>query len=262
MVRPKKHLGQHFLKDKKLAGKIVGSLTFHNHYTNLLEIGPGKGILSHYLFDLKDITTWLIEIDHEAFTFLREEFQQHRKHIIHGDFLEQDLTMLGEKFGVIGNFPYNISSQILFKILDERDHVQEVVGMFQKEVAERICSTEGNKIYGKLSVLLKAFYSVEYLFTVEPGAFFPVPRVRSAVVRLTRNTVTNLPCSEALFMTVVKQGFQNRRKTLRNALKPINLPVSFQKLPVLMKRAEQLSVDDFVALCLKIENIRNGETAP
>lgn len=259
MVRPKKHLGQHFLKDKNLAGKIVGSLTFHNHYNNLLEIGPGKGILSRYLFNLKDITTWLMEIDQEAVQYLHEEFPEHSRHIVHGDFLGQDLSMLGDKFGVIGNFPYNISSQILFRILDERNHVQEVVGMFQKEVADRICSVEGNKVYGKLTVLMKAFYSVKYLFTVEPGAFFPVPKVRSAVIRLVRNEVASLPCNESLFKTVIKQGFQNRRKTLRNALKPLNLPVSIRGLPVLMKRAEQLGVDDYVKLCLEIEGSRNRQ---
>ena len=262
MVRPKKYLGQHFLKDKNLAVKIVGSLTFHHQYTRLLEIGPGKGILSRHLFDLKNITTWLLDIDDEAVQHLHREFPRHQEYILRGDFLEYDLSFLGERYGVIGNFPYNISSQILFRLLDERSRVQEVVGMFQKEVAERICSAEGNKIYGKLSVLLKAFYSVKYLFTVEPGAFYPVPKVRSAVVRLIRNDVETLPCDESLFFMVVKQGFQNRRKTLRNALKALNLPASLTGLPVLMKRAEQLSVDDFIALCLKIEEARNREIIP
>jgi 16S rRNA (adenine1518-N6/adenine1519-N6)-dimethyltransferase len=262
MVRPKKHLGQHFLKDKKLALKIVDSLRVHNHYDQLLEIGPGKGILTGFLFDRKEFNTWLIEIDDEAIEYLVKEFPDHKKYILHGDFLEHDLSMLGDKFGVIGNFPYNISSQILFRILDERNRVQEVVGMFQKEVADRLCSPKGNKTYGKLTVLLNAFYSVKNLFTVGSGAFFPVPKVRSSVIHLIRNDTVSLPCNEHLFMAVVKQGFQNRRKILWNALKPLNLPTSIQDLPVLKKRAEQLGVDEFVELCLIIEKSRNLDSIP
>lgn len=253
MIRPKKYYGQHFLKDKKLAEKIVRSLTFHNGYSQLLEIGPGKGMLSQFLFLNQNIRTWIMDIDDEAVAHLNEIFPGRSESIIKGDFLKYDLSFLGSDYGIIGNFPYNISSQILFRVLDNRDRIQEVVGMFQKEVADRLCAPEGNKTYGKLTVLLKAFYSVEYLFTVKPGAFFPVPGVTSAVIRLRRNNRVALSCNEQLFFQIVKLGFQNRRKILRNALKGLNLPSSLVENPVFKKRAEQLTVKEFEYLCDEIE---------
>jgi len=254
MIRPKKHLGQHFLKDKNIAKKIVDSLTLHNGYGNVLEIGPGKGILTRFLFEKINIKTWAMDIDSESIELLLSLFPEHRNYIIQGDCLKFELVhLLGDKFGIIGNFPYNISSQILFKVLETRDHVQEVVGMFQKEVADRLTSREGNKTYGKLTVLLNAFYDLEYLFTVNPGAFFPVPKVRSAVIRLKRNNTVKLECNEELFFRVVLQGFQNRRKMLRNALKTLNLPSHVMEHSLMGKRAEQLRVKDFVEICLLAE---------
>ncbi len=261
MVRPKKYLGQHFLKDKNLAAKIVNSLLLHNQYPNLLEIGPGKGVLTQFLFGRSDIQTWIMDIDEEAIQYLTGIFPERKNYILKGDFLAYDLSFLGTQYGIIGNFPYNISSQILFRVLDNRDKVEELVGMFQKEVADRLNALEGNKTYGKLTVLLKAFYKVEYLFTVRPGAFYPVPKVNSSVIRLTRNEVKKLNCNEKLFFDVVKSGFQNRRKILRNALKSLNLPSSFAEEPLLKKRAEQLSVKEFEYLCLKIEESAGKQKA-
>jgi 16S rRNA (adenine1518-N6/adenine1519-N6)-dimethyltransferase len=254
MIRPKKHLGQHFLKDKNIAKKIVDSLTFHNGYRNVLEIGPGKGILTQFLFQNKNINTWAMDIDPESTDLLRMLYPEHINRIIQGDFLQLDpVSLLGDQYGIIGNFPYNISSQILFRVLETRDHVQEVVGMFQKEVAERLTAKEGNKTYGKLTVLLNAYYNLKYLFTVNPGAFFPVPKVRSAVIRLERNDTVKLRCNEELFFRVVLQGFQNRRKMLRNALKILNLPSHVMDHPFMQKRAEQLSVEDFIELSFLAE---------
>ena len=250
-VRPKKHLGQHFLKDTAIAQRIVDSLTLHGDYQHVLEIGPGTGVLTQFLLQQPDYALTVIEIDRESVTYLKQQYPA--LPVLSEDFLKAHLSKhLPTPYAVIGNFPYNISSQIFFRVLDERDHVPEVVGMLQKEVAERLCAPPGSKTYGILSVLLQAYYSVEYLFTVEPHVFHPPPRVRSAVIRLQRNTVPQLPCDEVLFRRVVKQGFQNRRKTLRNALKPLNLSATVQSLPVLNQRAEQLSVDDFVALTQQI----------
>ncbi len=255
-VRPKKHLGQHFLKDTTIAQRIVHSLTRHGGYTHVLEIGPGTGMLTQFLVEQPDFSLKVIEIDRESVTYLELHYPE--LPILSEDFLKMDLGKhLPSTYAVIGNFPYNISSQIFFRVLDERAHVQEVVGMLQKEVADRLCAPPGNKTYGILSVLLQAYYSVEYLFTVEPHVFHPPPRVHSAVIRLRRNTTHQLPCDETLFRRVVKQGFQNRRKTLRNALKPLNLSATVQSLPVLSRRAEQLSVDDFVALTQQISGSSN-----
>jgi 16S rRNA (adenine1518-N6/adenine1519-N6)-dimethyltransferase len=255
MIRPKKHLGQHFLKDKNIAKKIVDSLTLHKGYENVLEIGPGKGILTEFLFQNNNIKTWAMDIDQESIGLLQSLYPGKKQYIIQGDFLQLDtVALLGEKYGIIGNFPYNISSQILFRVLETKDHVQEVVGMFQKEVADRLTSREGNKTYGKLTVLLNAFYNLRYLFTVNPGAFFPVPKVRSAVIRLERNDTERLECNEKVFFRVVLQGFQNRRKMLRNALKPLNLPSRVLEHPFMQKRAEQLRVEDFIELCLLAES--------
>ncbi len=252
-VRPKKFLGQHFLTDLEIAKDIVASLTLEGNYDMVLEIGPGMGVLSDYLLESKAYQTYMIDVDLESINYLKEKYPSHKKRIIAGDFLEMNLgELFKEKIGLIGNFPYNISSQIFFKVLDNKHKIDEVVGMIQKEVAERIVAKPGNKTYGILSVLLQAFYNIEYLFTVEPHVFNPPPKVNSAVIRLIRNEVESLTCDEALFRQVVKQGFQNRRKTLRNALKRINLTDETKGLPILDKRAEQLSVAEFIDLTKKI----------
>ena len=255
-VRPKKQLGQHFLKDTAIAERIVDSLSQHGGYRHVLEIGPGTGVLTQFLVQRPNYSLTVIEIDRESVAYLQQKYPD--LPVLSEDFLKTNLHQhLPHTYAVIGNFPYNISSQIFFRVLDERAHIPEVVGMLQKEVANRLCAPPGNKTYGILSVLLQAYYSVEYLFTVEPHVFHPPPKVRSAVIRLQRNTTQQLPCDEVLFRRVVKQGFQNRRKTLRNALKPLNLPATIQGLPVLHQRAEQLSVDDFVALTQQISGSSN-----
>ena len=247
-VRPKKHLGQHFLKDLNIAEKIATALTGHGAYQEVLEIGPGTGVLTQYLMQGSH-QVHLIDVDQESVNYLKEHFDQLGERIMHGDFLKKDLSeLLASPFAIIGNFPYNISSQIFFKILDYRDKVPEVVCMIQKEVADRLVSPPGNKTYGILSVLLQAYYNMEYLFTVPPHVFNPPPKVNSAVIRLQRNEIKQLDCDEKLFRIIVKQGFQNRRKTLRNALKTINLPEQIRKESILSARAEQLSVEQFVEL--------------
>lgn len=252
-VRPKKYLGQHFLKDQNIARNIVSALTGYQNYKQVLEIGPGMGVLSDMLLENDQYQTYLMEIDAESVAYLKKHYPQHTENILHQDFLKVDLTQLfPTPFAIIGNFPYNISSQIFFKILEEKDKVVEVVCMLQKEVAQRISSPPGNKSYGILSVFLQAYYHIEYLFTVEPEVFKPPPKVKSAVIRLQRNDVVSLPCDETLFRKVVKQAFQNRRKTLRNALKPINLPAPVRQFEVMDQRAEQLSVDEFVKLTNEI----------
>lgn len=253
-VKPKKFLGQHFLKDQNIAAKIVQGLTLHGEYRQILEIGPGTGVLTRFLVNLEQVDLYLIELDRESVDYLHQHYPGLQDRILHQDFLKADLSSLfSERFAIIGNFPYNISSQIFFKILDERNRIPEVVCMLQKEVADRIRSVHGNKTYGILSVLLQAYYDIEYLFTVEPHVFHPPPKVRSAAIRLKRNKTEQLNCDEVLFKRVVKQGFQNRRKTLRNALKPLNLPEAIRQLNILDKRAEQLTVEDFIELTRKIE---------
>jgi len=252
-VRAKKHLGQHFLNDDSIAQDIVASLTLHNGYKNVLEIGPGMGVLTKYLLENDKLNTYVIEIDKESIEYLNTNFPKLDDHILSGDYLKLDVRQqIGNNHAVIGNFPYNISSQIFFKILEDKAQVPEIVCMLQKEVAERLASPPGNKSYGILSVLLQAYYQIEYLFTVEPDKFNPPPKVRSGVIRLRRNEIESLDCDEKLFKRVIKQGFQNRRKTLRNALKPLNLPGQIEKMELLNKRAEQLSVDDFVGLTQEI----------
>lgn len=253
-VKPKKHLGQHFLKDLNIAKKIVGALSGHMGYKTILEIGPGMGVLTDFLLASYQEHLYLLDIDRESIHYLHKQYPQIKDRIIEADFLKTDLSnSFHESFAIIGNFPYNISSQIFFKILEHKHQVVEIVGMLQKEVAERIASGPGNKQYGILSVLLQAYYDIEYLFTVEPGVFNPPPKVRSGVLRLKRNNKANLDCDEVLFKKIVKQGFQNRRKTLRNALKAFNLPEDKKSLPILDQRAEQLSVEDYVELTKKVE---------
>jgi 16S rRNA (adenine1518-N6/adenine1519-N6)-dimethyltransferase len=254
MVRPKKSLGQHFLKDQNIAASIVESLDLKSANSTVLEIGPGTGVLTRFLMKKEDVSLYVSEIDRDSIAYLKEHFPQLKDKIIEGDFLEMDLsTHFKNELHVIGNLPYNISSQIFFKVLEHRNLVDQVVCMLQKEVADRIASRHGNKTYGILSVLLQAYYNIEYLFKVPPGVFFPPPKVMSAVIRLKRNERKELGCDEVLFRKLVKQGFNNRRKTLRNALKSLNLPASFLGHPLLDKRAEQLAVEDFIFLTQSVQ---------
>ncbi|MCR5464527.1 MAG: 16S rRNA (adenine(1518)-N(6)/adenine(1519)-N(6))-dimethyltransferase RsmA [Bacteroidales bacterium] len=243
-VRAKKALGQHFLTDQDIARRIVGAL----QGSPVLEVGPGMGVLTQYL---DNTNLKVVEIDKESVAYLRKHFPELGDGLIEGDFLKMDLgSVFPGQFSIIGNFPYNISSQIFFKIIDNRDLVPEVVCMIQKEVAERIAEKPGTKTYGILSVFLQAWYDIEYLFTVGSGAFNPPPKVQSAVIRLTRNSRTSLGCDEKLFKTVVKTAFGQRRKTLRNSLKPLlaGRPAD----PVFDLRPERLSVEDFIDLTLRL----------
>lgn len=249
LVRAKKHLGQHFLTDKNIAAKIVESLRPAERYKQVLEVGPGMGILSDFLLQKTEYEVSLIDIDAESYEYLKKKYPQLGSRLINADFLEMDFAaFFNGPLAIIGNFPYNISSQILFKILDNRQMVPEVVGMFQKEVAERCASKPGSKEYGILSVFLQAYYKVEYLFTVKAGVFNPPPKVLSAVIRLTRNETGQLNCDEKLFWQVVKAGFNQRRKTLRNALSSLINKEKMTEEPLLDLRAERLSVEDFVKL--------------
>ena len=245
-VRAKKSLGQHFLRDLEAAKKIADLMSRHGDYNRVLEIGPGMGVLTQYLLQHTEYQTDVVELDRESVDYLNIHYPQLKGRVHSADFLHLNLANFfnGEKFGIVGNFPYNISSQILFKVLDYKDLVPEVAGMFQKEVAVRIASKPGNKDYGILSVLLQAFYDIEYCFSLGPEVFSPPPKVNSGVIRLKRNNVTDLGVSESLFKSVVKMGFNQRRKTLRNALKALQLPDN----PFMNKRAEQLSVADFLEL--------------
>lgn len=244
-VSPKKHLGQHFLKEEKIAQRIAESLTADDRIP-VIEIGPGMGVLTKYLLGRSGLVT--MDVDQESVDYLKANYSDYSDRFLYEDFLTADLRSIGEKFQIIGNLPYNISSQIFFKIYDHRHQVSEVVAMIQKEVADRIVSKEGNKVYGILSVLLQAYYDIEYLFTVKPGVFNPPPKVNSAVIRMKRNGVDQLDCDELLFKRVIKAGFGKRRKTLRNALKDLNLSLDPVPPIVLDKRAEQLSVQSFVEL--------------
>lgn len=252
-VRAKKHLGQHFLTDESIASKIADSLSY-NGYKQILEIGPGMGVLTKYLLE-KDTRTHVIEIDRDSVAYLKANYLNLADRIIEKDFLKYDLTDVfkDEPFAIIGNFPYNISSQILFKTLEMRDQIPEFSGMFQKEVALRICSKEGSKVYGILSVLTQAFYDAEYLFTVPPHVFNPPPKVDSGILHLKRKENFILACDEKLFFKVVKIGFQQRRKTLRNSLKTFNLSDNLKANAIFDQRPEQLSVEQFITLTQLIE---------
>ena len=253
-VRAKKHLGQHFLKDLSVARSITDALSGES-YTNIIEIGPGMGVLTQYLLT-KDFITHVIELDRESVSYLQAEYPQLSQRIYSADFLKLNPeTITDQPFALIGNFPYNISSQILFKALDYKDQIPEIVGMFQKEVAERIASSPGNKKYGIISVLVQAYYNIEYLFTVDEDVFDPPPKVKSGVIRLSRNDKKKLDCNEKFFKQVVKQAFSQRRKTLRNALKPLIGKSGFND-PKLELRAERLSVKDFVYLTNQLERIQ------
>jgi 16S rRNA (adenine1518-N6/adenine1519-N6)-dimethyltransferase len=257
-VYPKKNLGQHFLKDKSIAMKIAGSLTGIG-YSTVLEIGPGTGILTDFILKRGFRDFRVIEIDNESVHFLKEKYPD-LPSIITGDFLKYDIeSSFYDPLAVIGNFPYNISSQILFRVLEHKDKIVEVCGMLQKEVAERICAGPGTKAYGILSVLLQAYYSAEYLFTVSNLVFTPPPKVKSGVIRLRRNGTDSLPCNEELFPAVVKACFNQRRKILRNSIKSA-FNISSMDFPGMHLRPEQLSVSDFVKLTGWIEsNLKMSE---
>ncbi|MBI9040909.1 16S rRNA (adenine(1518)-N(6)/adenine(1519)-N(6))-dimethyltransferase RsmA [Lutibacter sp.] len=253
-VKAKKHLGQHFLTDELIAQQIADSLIGTN-YKNVLEIGPGMGVLTKYLLK-KDFTTHVIEIDTESVEYLKAHYLNLAERIISKDFLKINISEFfgEEQVAIIGNFPYNISTQIVFKTLENRHQIPEFAGMFQKEVALRIAEKEGSKVYGILSVLTQAFYDVEYLFTVPPTVFNPPPKVDSGVIRLVRKENYTLPVDEKLFYKVVKTAFQQRRKTLRNSLKTLNLSDNLREDTIFAKRPEQLSVQEFINLTSKIEN--------
>jgi len=260
-VRAKKHLGQHFLKDENIAKRIADTLTL-SRYDNVLEIGPGMGVLTKYILE-KKVKVTVLELDSESVAYLQQEFKQehinlntseHHFSILEGDFLKTPFATLvdNKPTAIIGNFPYNISSQIVFKAIENRDLVPEFSGMFQKEVAERIAEKEGSKKYGILSVLTQAFYDAEYLFTVPPSVFDPPPKVDSGVIRLVRKQHYTLPVDEKLFFSVVKTAFNQRRKMLRSSLKSFNLSDSLKEDVIFAKRPEQLSVNDFIELTQKI----------
>ncbi|WP_459187864.1 16S rRNA (adenine(1518)-N(6)/adenine(1519)-N(6))-dimethyltransferase RsmA [Parabacteroides sp. APC149_11_2_Y6] len=253
LVKPKKALGQHFLKDLQIAKRIADTLS---DYKNLpiLEIGPGMGVLTQFLLEANHDLT-VVELDLESVAYLEQNFPALDGKILAEDFLRLDLSKLfAGQFCVIGNYPYNISSQIFFKVLDYKEHIPCCSGMIQKEVAERLAAGPGSKTYGILSVLLQAWYDIEYLFTVSETVFNPPPKVKSAVIRMTRNNRTELGCDQSLFKTVVKTSFNQRRKTLRNSMKPIlGKDCPDYALPVFDKRPEQLSVEQFIELTLITE---------
>lgn len=252
-VRAKKHLGQHFLTDESVAKRIADTLTLEG-YKKVLEIGPGMGVLTKYILD-KPIETFVVEIDTESVDYLGEHYPKLHDHIFAQDFLKFDIVRAfnQEPFAVIGNFPYNISTQIVFRALELRDYIPEFSGMFQKEVAQRICEKKGTKAYGILSVLTQAFYETEYLFTVDEHVFNPPPKVKSGVMRMRRKEDYSLPCNERLFFTVVKTAFNQRRKTLRNNLKTYNLPEEIRAQEVFNLRPEQLDYKQFIELTKIIE---------
>lgn len=244
-VRAKKYLGQHFLNDDNIAKSITELLSKESK--KVVEIGPGMGVLTQYLLQ-KDFVLKLVEIDKESVLYLTLHYPDLHKHIIEADFLQLNLQeSFGERFSIIGNFPYNISSQILFSVFENKGIIPEVVGMFQKEVAERIVAKKGRQ-RGILSVLLQAFYDIEYCFTVDENVFSPPPKVKSGVIKLKRNKVKELACDEKIFKQIVKVGFNQRRKTLRNALKSFSLEDELAHSDLLQKRAEELSVDEFVTI--------------
>lgn len=260
-VKAKKELGQHFLKDQSIAKRIVSSLIYSEFLTegskvDVLEVGPGTGVLTKYLLEDENINLFVAEIDSESVDYLNLNYPNLSNRIWFGDFLKMDLSdkFLGQ-FLIIGNFPYNISSQIFFKVLDYRERIPMVAGMLQKEVAQRLASGPGNKDYGILSVLLQCWYEIEYLFSVDENCFNPPPKVKSGVIRLKRNSRESLGCDEVLFKSIVKTTFNQRRKTIRNSIKPL---LGGKQLPdsiLLSKRPEQLLVEEFVELTLLVQGV-------
>lgn len=252
-VKAKKHLGQHFLTDENIAKKIVDALSLEN-YKKILEVGPGMGVLTKYLLE-KEAEVFVAEIDTESVAYLKQHYAKLEDHHFTGDFLKINIEeIFGDQVAVIGNFPYNISSQILFKIIDFYENVPEMVGMFQKEVAERTAAVPRTKAYGILSVLVQALYDVEYLFTVHENVFNPPPKVKSGVIKLKRNPKEGLVGNEMLFKQIVKAGFNQRRKKLSNSLKILEIPEALQNHPFLEKRAEELSIQDFISLTNEWKN--------
>ncbi|MDR2585069.1 MAG: 16S rRNA (adenine(1518)-N(6)/adenine(1519)-N(6))-dimethyltransferase RsmA [Prevotellaceae bacterium] len=261
-VRPKKALGQHFLQDVSVAQRIVDALCsahipdgycFGERFP-VLEVGPGRGVLTQFLLGQEKVDLCAVELDREAVDYLLVRYPELNGRLIHGDFLNLDVKrFFSGPFLIIGNFPYNISSQIFFRILDHRDQVPMAVGMVQKEVAERIASPPGNKTYGILSVLLQAWYNIEYLFTVSEGVFVPPPKVKSAVIRISRNDRKKLDCSEILFKQLVKATFNQRRKTIRNSIKSVTGLTPLVDHPILALRPEQLGVEQFIELTNYVE---------
>ncbi|WP_332020772.1 16S rRNA (adenine(1518)-N(6)/adenine(1519)-N(6))-dimethyltransferase RsmA [Kaistella sp.] len=252
-VRAKKHLGQHFLTDENIAKNIVDALSLEN-YSKVLEVGPGMGVLTKYLLD-KKAEIFVAEIDRESIDYLKNHYPKLEDQHFTGDFLKINISdVFKDQVAVIGNFPYNISSQILFKIIDFYDDVPEMVGMFQKEVAERTAAVPRTKDYGILSVLVQALYDVKYLFTVHENVFNPPPKVKSGVIKLTRNPKEGLAGNEVLFKQIVKAGFNQRRKKLSNSLKVLEIPEALQNHPFLEKRAEELSVQDFISFTNEWKN--------
>lgn len=247
-VKPKKSLGQHFLKNPAISARIAASLSLHGGYSHVLEIGPGMGALTQHLLERKEFITTVVEIDTESVEYLNEHFPSLKGRILEADFLRMDLAKeFPEKLAIAGNFPYNISSQIVFKVLDYKDQVTELVGMFQREVARRFACGPGSKEYGIISVLAQAYYDIEYLFTVDEDEFIPPPKVKSGVIRMTRRIGDYPDCDPDFFRTVVKTAFNQRRKTLRNSLKGLSHE-SIRDAAVFNKRPEQLSVQEFVEL--------------
>ena len=248
-VRAKKHLGQHFLTDENIALKIVEGLSFEG-YNKVLEVGPGTGVLTKYLLE-RNVQLFLAEIDTESIDYLKQNYLKLSENNFVGDFLKTDFSYTnGDQLAIIGNFPYNISSQILFKIVDHFQQIPEMVGMFQKEVAERTAAVPRTKDYGILSVLVQAYYDVKYIFTVHENVFNPPPKVKSGVIRLTRNPKPGLEGNEILLKQIVKAGFNQRRKKLSNALKILNIPEALKTHEFMDKRAEELSVEDFISFTI------------
>ena len=245
-LKPKKYLGQHFLKDSNISKKIVEGLT-SKKLSSIIEIGPGMGILTQHLLK-SNIKTSFVEIDSNSVDYLNKKFPEIKNSIIHEDFLKINLDRFKIPIGLIGNFPYNISSQILFKLIENREKINQLVGMFQFEVAKRVCAPPGSKTYGVLSVLVQAFYTAEFLFSLSPNHFTPPPKVDSGIIRLTKKNINKLDCDEKLFFKIVKTSFQQRRKTLRNSLKSFNLSNNIKEDAIFEKRPETLSVDDFILL--------------
>lgn len=256
-VRPKKSLGQHFLTDQNIAQRIVEQLS--PDVESVIEVGAGTGVLTQYL--VQDVLNkfHVIEIDKESIAYLEKHFPMLGERLIEGDFLRTDLSQFGQhNMAIIGNFPYNISSQIFFQVLKYKEQVVEVVGMVQKEMAERMAAKEGSKTYGILSVLMQAWYDIEYLFTVHENVFNPPPKVKSGVIKMRRNAVTDLGCDEKLFVSIVKQAFNQRRKTMRNSLRPMLSPEIIEN-EVFNKRPEQLSVKEFIDLTNLISSVHDAQ---
>lgn len=256
-VRAKKHLGQHFLKDKGICRKIAEQYGRHNDCKVAIEIGPGMGALTEYLLEDQETELWVMDVDEESIDYLTVHFPKLENRIVFADFLKKDpRELVGDRpFAVLGNFPYNISSQILFRCIEFRNQIPEIMGMFQKEVAERVAEKPGTKTYGIMSVLLQTYYDISYCFTVNENVFDPPPKVKSGVIRCVRNERTSLPCDEGLYKQVVKMAFNQRRKTMRNSLKAL-LPAGHPENEVLQLRPERLGVEEFIALTCWIEGLR------